>query len=534
MSAILRSLASVASTKDHQDSHQGEVEPNTPLELLINRMEDGFSKIYMQLEAMDEKLQEVQGLGDKVDMLEASVRLLENNAMGSAWTRLEQSPSMDSPANMSLSSSSLQSVHTVTSVTSRNPPRRNHTIGNIKYDSAAYKVSFNLEDDNDSGNVHEDFDNVLVEDDVASYRLNAKSTRKRTLSSGSNKQSATNKQAMDSIDETATTSTSSTSTTTATATQHVVPTIVRSKSFSNNFEYVKKDLLHANEDSVFQPIQHQQTSPSRSRSLRLHQQQPHSRSSRLSWIHQDLPDHNSLKDTKLRGSYTSLASLDMGGGGSGATTPTPTSVKGATLDVSARELMQRPTVHHSGNLEMKKSSGFSRSYKRYWAVLDSNFLYFYGKEKDSKAKNVIDVSGSTIIELSSSSDNNSGHNSANGGQNNLSSSSFRESLKKRGGRSFEMVFNNSENRWFAAQTKEEAEEWMKKLKEAAAFKCYDDHAELVAVEQAYEEEVVHEVTAASNPSASSSLGNGNQQEWRLAIKNHSRNPSRYWLRKWAI
>ena len=59
MSAILRSLASVASTKDHQESHQGEVEPNTPLELLINRMEDGFSKIYMQLEAMDEKLQEV-------------------------------------------------------------------------------------------------------------------------------------------------------------------------------------------------------------------------------------------------------------------------------------------------------------------------------------------------------------------------------------------------------------------------------------------------------------------------------------------
>ena len=71
---------------------------------------------------------------------------------------------------------------------------------------------------------------------------------------------------------------------------------------------------------------------------------------------------------------------------------------------------------------------------------------------------------------------------------------------------------------------------MKKFKEASTSKYYDDHAELVAVEMAYEEEVVHEVTAASNPSTTSSntaVGNGNQQEWRLAIKSHTRNLSRY-------
>ena len=528
--------------------------------MLINRMEDGFSKIFVQLEAMDERMQEVQGMGDKVDMLEASVRLLENNALGS-WsissTMEHQPPNpMDSPANMSLSSSSLHSVHTVTSVastatgsssatSSRNPPRRNHTIGNIKYDSARWgpSVSFNLEDNNNF-EASEDDEEISFEDESAAIARGSSTggvriQRKRTTSSGSTgKQQQSVK--MDSIDEAVLTST--TTSTTSTTTSYVIPTIVRSKSFSNNLEYAK--MTHSQkqeEDNVTPKLTSSQataaasavspkTSPSRSRSLRLQQPPNHqNRSTRLSWSssNQDFPDQPSLKDSKLRasGSCTSLASVDLMGTGSGATTPTPTaSMKGSAFEISARELMQRPSLYHSGNIEVKKTSGF-KSYKRYWAVLDSSFLYLFGKEKDSKAKQVIDVTSSTILELSDTTSNNSAQGQAlghhhGGNSEKLSSGSFRESLKKRGGRSFEMVFNNGENRTFAAHTKDEADEWVKKLKEASAAsaKLFEehDHHQLHAVELAYEEEVVHEV-------ASSEV----QQEWRLAVKKeHSRNPSR--------
>ena len=611
MSMIFKTLASTNTSSRENNPENNNSSSNTHLELLINRMEDGFSKIFVQLEAMDERMQEVQGMGDKVDMLEASVRLLENNALGS-WTSImttsEQPPPpmmmMDSPAqDMSLSSSSLHSVHTVTSVASatgsttgsgisnnRNPPRRNHTIGNIKYDSARWgpSVSFNLECDNNNFEADPSEDEEInFEDESAAIARSGSSSgiqRKRTTSSGSTGKQNQQSHKMDSIDEAVLTSTTKMTSSTnnnnnTTSSSYVIPTIVRSKSFSNNLEYAK--MTHSQkqeEDNVTPKLTSSQataaasavspkTSPSRSRSLRL-QQPPtgnQNRSTRLSWssyssstTNQDLPDHHqhqpSLKassggiaDSKLRGSCTSLASVDLAAtsAGSGATTPTPaaSSIKGSAFEISARELMQRPSCYHSGNIEVKKTSGF-KSYKRYWAVLDSSFLYLFGKEKDTKAKQVIDVTSSTILELSSStSDNTSSSNSSysnnpagasslghhggyhhgHGGSNSekLSSGSFRESLKKRGGRSFEMVFNNGENRTFAAHTKDEADEWVKKLKEASAAsaKLFEehDHHQLHAVELAYEEEVVHEV-------ASSEV----QQEWRLAVKKeHSRNPSRY-------
>ena len=619
MSMIFKTLASTNTSSRENNPENNNSSSNTHLELLINRMEDGFSKIFVQLEAMDERMQEVQGMGDKVDMLEASVRLLENNALGS-WTSImttsEQPPPpmmmMDSPAqDMSLSSSSLHSVHTVTSVASatgsttgsgisnnRNPPRRNHTIGNIKYDSARWgpSVSFNLECDNNNFEADPSEDEEInFEDESAAIARSGSSSgiqRKRTTSSGSTGKQNQQSHKMDSIDEavlistTKMTSSTNNNNNSTTSSSYVIPTIVRSKSFSNNLEYAK--MTHSQkqeEDNVTPKLTSSQataaasavspkTSPSRSRSLRL-QQPPtggnQNRSTRLSWssyssstTNQDLPDHHqhqpSLKassggiaDSKLRGSCTSLASVDLAAtsAGSGATTPTPaaSSIKGSAFEISARELMQRPSCYHSGNIEVKKTSGF-KSYKRYWAVLDSSFLYLFGKEKDTKAKQVIDVTSSTILELSSStSDNTSSSNSSYsnnpagasslghhggyhhgpGGSNSekLSSGSFRESLKKRGGRSFEMVFNNGENRTFAAHTKDEADEWVKKLKEASAasaqrlFEEEHDHHERVAVELAYEEEVVHEV-------ASSILGSEVQQEWRLAVKKeHSRNPSRY-------
>lgn len=206
-------------------------------------------------------------------------------------------------------------------------------------------------------------------------------------------------------------------------------------------------------------------------------------------------------------------------------------VAGTVFDISAKELMQRPSVHHSGNLEMKKTSGTFKSYKRYWAVLDSNFLYLYGRERDSKAKQVIDVTGCTLTELmtvdaaeklasASSSASNSGTSSSSG--------SFRESLKKRGGRSFELVFNTGESRYFAAATKEEAEEWMKKLRHASTVKRApvaggggagaDHHLQtssdmhILALEQEFEDEVLHQCSSEANTGGLTRLVN---QEWRI-------------------
>ena len=122
----------------------------------MHQMQDGFSKVYMQLEALDERLQDVQAIGDKVDSLEASVRLLENHAC--LWPMVGAYGGGDPDGQSSVSSSSLHSMSTpaITTVTpagapvssmmikQRSLPKRNHTISSIKYDSSAYKVSFNL------------------------------------------------------------------------------------------------------------------------------------------------------------------------------------------------------------------------------------------------------------------------------------------------------------------------------------------------------------------------------------------------------
>lgn len=47
---------------------------------LLNKMEDGFSKIQMQLEALDEKLADMQNISDKVDMLEARQAFINHGA----------------------------------------------------------------------------------------------------------------------------------------------------------------------------------------------------------------------------------------------------------------------------------------------------------------------------------------------------------------------------------------------------------------------------------------------------------------------
>ena len=113
-----------------------------------------------------------------------------------------------------------------------------------------------------------------------------------------------------------------------------------------------------------------------------------------------------------------------------------------------------------------------------------------------------------------------------------SSGSFRESLKKRGGRSFELVFNTGESRYFAAATKEEAEEWMRKLRHASAakpalYRSTADHhhhiqtssdMHILALEQEFEDEVLHQCSVESTGSAaggSAGLTRLVQQEWRV-------------------
>ena len=66
----------------------------------MQRMDVGFTRLYSQLEAMDQRLSYLHRFTDKVDMLETSVRLLENHVL--AW------PHSLSPTS-SLSSSSLHS-----------------------------------------------------------------------------------------------------------------------------------------------------------------------------------------------------------------------------------------------------------------------------------------------------------------------------------------------------------------------------------------------------------------------------------------
>lgn len=99
MSTILRNF---------QESKENEIlERDLAIEVIIKRMEDGFSKIYMQLEALDERMQDVQNMSDKVDMLEASVRLLENHAF--LWPMMHHAEPLTTNPDSSLSSSSLHS-----------------------------------------------------------------------------------------------------------------------------------------------------------------------------------------------------------------------------------------------------------------------------------------------------------------------------------------------------------------------------------------------------------------------------------------
>ena len=443
--------------EDFDNHNQSGGSGDVAIELLMNRMEDGFGKIYCQLEDLNERISEIQGISDKVDMLEASVRLLENHLL---W-----------PAELNFNDSSSSSAvgdsvtPTPTFMMGQRSLKRNHTIGNIKYDSSAYKVSFKMDLDTE-------------EEENSELKLSEQFAEQEN---------------------------------------YLVPTnIVRSKSFSSN-DYNKNQSSQNVSDTAVgvprgRPPHQLQLPTARSHSLK----QPNKtvKNTRFSWTMQDVPD---LKDSKFRGSMTSLASMDLG---SGSVTPTPIAI---INEISAKDLVLKPSVIHFGNLELKKTSGF-KSYKRYWAVLDSHLLYIYGREKDSKAKQVLDVSHCIVTESANNDSSSIEIKPKDHHPERHSSGSIRDSLKKGkagNGRTFEIVFNNGETRGFAAHTKEETEEWMKKLREAStkliednSENTSDHHSAIQAVEQDFEEEVLHECFETSG----SSLVNEVHQEWRVALK----------------
>lgn len=113
MSTILRNFQAAAEKENHDI-----LDRDLAIEVIIKRMEDGFAKIYMQLEALDERMQDVQNMSDKVDMLEASVRLLENHAF--LWP-------MSMTSNTADSSRSSSSLHSSTPAITTSPNNGKHS-----------------------------------------------------------------------------------------------------------------------------------------------------------------------------------------------------------------------------------------------------------------------------------------------------------------------------------------------------------------------------------------------------------------------
>ncbi len=122
MSSILIPIKREQSGPDdkHESQYFNDTEAATSgsVEAVMQRVEDGFSRLCSQLEALNLRLTGMSRVTDKVDMLEASVRLLENHALvwGPATPTSDPAPSSQQPRfssglspTSSLSSSSLHS-----------------------------------------------------------------------------------------------------------------------------------------------------------------------------------------------------------------------------------------------------------------------------------------------------------------------------------------------------------------------------------------------------------------------------------------
>ena len=416
-------------------------------------------------------------------MLESSVRALENHvilaSVANSGSRTDDLFSVWHEPILSPVSSSFSSAVSITAATTptgdkrlssssgifvygeRSLPRRHHTIGNIRYDSSAYKtVSFlddepkaagaaaaaaggsvdqrggagffrhmkqkDQEDEQDcSSNV-----DVSVKEDDARPEV-AETDRDRNPSSSSEQQKRLNdeeeKDKLCNLVENGPKKVSG------------IISISRSKSFSD----VRKE-AESWRMMTSSPKRTEESSL-RSKSFKDISMKPPSKSNRFSWDVDAMPlgPASSLRDfpSHLRSSLASLTSLDLHSGAP------------VSLDVPARDLASKPGVL-SGPMEIKSKSGF-KTFKKYWCALDGPHFYIYSRDKDPKAKQAIHLSGYKVKAVKVVE---SGTGLGN---------SFRTETKKKG-RQFELTppTGSKDSRQFAAVTKEEAVVWVQRIQEA--------------------------------------------------------------------
>ena len=450
---------------------------------------------------------------NQVVMLEASVRALENHVIiaSSPGHHEDLLHMWNGSSPISSSFSSVLSMNAATATMSppymdfymeRSLPRRHHTIGNIRYDSSAYKTVSFQEDEpkvergggaglfrhmkQEKSDQETEFD--LEEDPVHQSDENSSSV---TESSSSVKESSCQiekNSVTENVSEIAKNRSSdvenesdgspiedsykpkSADTTnddndsafltteqrdseledvvTSLSVERRIPitsNIFRSKSFND----MTAPKYQAEEDISWlaTPSGNRRPEEPALRSKSFKDISFLNKKNRLSWEAETPGNHGSLRDlpSHLRASLASLTSLDQ---------PSAASAS-ISLDVSAKDLSSKLGTL-SGYLELKRNSGF-KTFKKYWCALDGPVLYIYGRDKDPKAKQAVHLGGYTVKVV----ENRSGLGA-----------SFRNEVRKKG-RQFELIppSGAKDARQFSANTKEEADTWIKHLTEATTCVC---------------------------------------------------------------
>jgi hypothetical protein len=344
----------------------------------------------------------------------------------------------------------------------RSLPRRHHTIGNIRYDSSAYKtVSFQDDepkvDRSVSAGVFRHMKHAAdAEEECAAAKNRPQDLgepsveafpgrsegeageRRRAFPEQMRLQRSEEEEGSDVVARLASEEARRGSTSI---------NISRSKSFGD-VTMKKGSKKAADDDDVWMVPSSKSTSrrpeePTlRSKSFKDISSKP-GRSNRFSWDvdSMSLGSGSSLRDlpSHLRSSLASLTSLDLH------------SASPVSLDTPARELASKPGVL-CGFLEIKSKSGL-RTFKKYWCALDGPAFYIYSREKDPKAKQAVYLAGYKVKAVKTA-------------ENGLGSS-FRSEVKKKG-RQFELTpaTGSKDGRQFAAATKEEADVWTRRIQEA--------------------------------------------------------------------
>ena len=397
----------------------------------------------------------------KVVMLEASVRALENQVTV-ASNSCHEDFSIWHDRNLSAVSSSFSSVLSIappeTTICSgeRTLPRRHHTIGNIRYDSSAYKTVSFQEDEPKGGGAgsfrhmkqkSKDQEEALehneeVQEEPSCSKVIFDENVEVRLSNNANKRidrtsSLSEQQRSEEQDDVVTNLIGEEEREPKKASTGII-NISRSKSFSDVTLAKNQNVWRANSND-------RKTDDSPALRSKSFKDISSKKTNRLSWDADvvSLGGAGSLRDfpSHLRGSLASLTSLDLH------------SSSTVSLEVSSKELASKPGTL-CGHLEIKSKSGF-KTYKRYWCSLDGSNFYVFARDKDPKAKQAIHLAGYKVkaIKVVES-------GSGLGG-------SFRSEVKKKG-RQFELVppTGAKDTRQFAASTKEEADVWVRRLQES--------------------------------------------------------------------